>query len=197
GVEVVGGQSWTLAENSFQFFLRQFEPEHDMPRAEGGVFASSRNIAYRRQTWADVGGYPEWLTLAGEDALFNFQLYVLERKFVPNVKAVVRWPVRESARDYLKLCNRNGFAAGEARIHPYVMNHLRCMVFMLCPPLLLLSSRHRHRHFSFRYQKHAVTALGWLRGWLRGKRPPKTWKHIQGVLFSPEAQRAWIAKHPA
>jgi glycosyltransferase involved in cell wall biosynthesis len=188
-VEIVGGQSWTIVENDFQKFLRQFEPEHDSPRAENGVFSSSRNVAYRRRTWEEIGGYPEWLTLAGEDALFNFELYVLGRKFVPNTKAVVRWPIRSSANSYFKLCYRNAFGSGEARLHPYVSNYLRYVATTVCP-LLLLLSRHRFRYLGFRYKRNAAHASGWLMGLVKGRRPPEGWRHYKGVLLSPAAQKS-------
>src|SRR5205807_1465463 len=63
-------------------------------RSEGGpngiAMRSSRTVAFRREAWAAVGGYPEELELAGEDTLFFMDL---ERRFgvteVP--EACVHW----------------------------------------------------------------------------------------------------------
>ncbi len=183
--DLVGGRSWATAETPFQKFQRLFEPGYDTPQAEGAVFSSSRNIAFRRQTWASVGGYPEWLTLAAEDALFNYQLHTVGKKFVPNPEAIVRWPERETANAYFKMLYRNGFGAAEARLYsPYFCKRLVITAF---PPLLLLS-RHRFRHLGFRYRKNLSSAMGWLAGKIVGKRPPAGWINKDGVLLSPQAQ---------
>jgi hypothetical protein len=46
---------------------------------------SSRSLAVKKTAWAQVDGYPEWLTITGEDTLFNFNLKLLPEKwaFVP------------------------------------------------------------------------------------------------------------------
>ncbi|HEY3901258.1 MAG TPA: glycosyltransferase [Chthoniobacter sp.] len=185
-IDIVGGRTCSVCETPFQKYLRLFEPAHDTPQAEGAVFSSSRNIAYRKKTWEAVGGYPEWLTLAAEDALFNYELHAIGMKFVPNPQAIVHWPERSAERDYLRLLYRNGFGAAEAKL--YTSLFLQKLLIVLLPPLLLLS-RHRFSHLRFRYLRSFSAAMGWLAGKLRGKRPPPGWQRQEGVLLSPEAQR--------
>ncbi len=136
-----------MAETAFHEFLRHFEPDHDTPQ----VGSSSRNIAFRRQTWEAVGGYPEWLTLTAEDALFNFQLWTLNKKFVLNEEAVVRWQERPTAKAYFKMLYRYGFGIAEAQL--YGSHFLRPALIAVFPPLLLFSRR-RFTHFLFRYRNH-------------------------------------------
>lgn len=184
-IDMAGGCCMAIAENDFQKFLGSFEPKHDTPSAEGGAFCSSRNAAFRRRIWEEVGGYPEWLTLAAEDALFNCELYTLGKKFVPNFNAVVHWPYRKTMEAYFKQLYRNAYGAAEARLFaPYFFKRLVITIF---PPLLLLS-RHRFKYLRFRYRKNASSAIGWVAGLLKGRRPPPGWKRIDGVLLSPEAQ---------
>jgi glycosyltransferase involved in cell wall biosynthesis len=184
-LDVVGGQSFTTAETDFQQFLRTFEPGYDDPKIANGDFSSSRNIAFRRETWASVGGYPQWLTLAAEDALFNFQLRAIRRRMRVNAKAIVRWQERPTANAYFKMLYRNGFGAAEARMYaPYFLRRLLIAAF---PPLLLLS-HHRFAHLKFRYCKNLSSAMGWVAGKLTGRRPPNNWRGIAGGLLSPESQ---------
>jgi GT2 family glycosyltransferase len=185
-LDVVGGRSVPLIKNAFQEFLRQFDPEPPEPATSGEIYPSSRNIAFRRQAWADVGGYPEWLTLTAEDALFNFELHKIGKKFAYNPAALVRWPVRESAEAYYKMLYGYGYGAAEARLYaPYFLRRAAIAVF---PPLLLLSRR-RFKQLKFRYRKNLASANGWLAGWLKGHRPPSDWKRVDGVLLSAEAQK--------
>jgi glycosyltransferase involved in cell wall biosynthesis len=195
-VDVVGGCSVPLRENEFQRQLEVWEGPDYEPRTGDEVYPSSRNVAFRRSAWADVGGYPEWLTLTAEDALFNFQLHKIGKVFTYNSHAVVRWLVRENPAAYYRMLYHYGFGAAEARLYaPYFR---RRTLIMLCPPLLLLS-RHRFNHLGFRYHKNAASARGWLTGWLKGRTAPSGWRRVDGVLLSPEAQRyqalksKWVA----
>lgn len=181
--EVVGGHTENVYENEFQKMLERLEPHvTDSPEV---VSPSSRNVAFRRQAWADAGGYPEWLTLTAEDALFNFALHKIGKPFAYNPLAIVKWPVRDTPEAYLKMLRSYGYGAAEARL--YTGNFMRNLAVTLFPPALLLS-RHRQNHLKFRYQKNAAAALGWLAGKVKGNRAPLDWRRFDGVLLSPAAQ---------
>jgi GT2 family glycosyltransferase len=185
-LDVTGGLNVSNDVTAFQKFLEQFESREVTGAVGGELHPSSRNTAFRRQAWADVGGYPEWLTLAGEDALFTHELNKIGKKFLYNPKAVVHWTVRETAEAYCKLLYRNAYGAAEAQLFwPYFRQRI---IISLFPPLLLLS-RHRFRHLKFRYLKNFSSARGWVAGKLFGHRPPPRWKPMAGILLSPEAQR--------
>jgi len=192
--DVCGGASVRLLQNDFHRFLEQLDPEPPAPAYGEDCYPSSRNIAFRRQAWLDVGGYPEWLTLTAEDALFNFQLHGVGRKFFCNPRAIVDWPARPDAAGYFKMLRGYGYGAAEAQLYgPYFRRRL---FLTLCPPLLLLS-QHRFKYFGFRYRKNAASGTGWLAGLWRGRRAPKDWRRVRGVLLSPAAQRcleSWALK---
>ena len=185
-LDVTGGLNVSNDVTPFKKFLAQIEPREETGVSADGIHPSSRNTAFRRRAWADVGGYPEWLTLAGEDALFTHELQKIGRKFFYNPRAIVHWSVRETAADYFKLLYRNAYGAAEAQLFwPYFRQRL---IISLCPPLLLLS-RHRFRHFTFRYRKNFSSAHGWLAAKISGHRPPLGWQRVAGILLSPEAQK--------
>ncbi|MEP6669613.1 MAG: glycosyltransferase [Chthoniobacter sp.] len=185
-LEVTGGLSLLSADSEFQRFLAKFEAREQSGVSPSQFNPSSRNTAFRRQAWADVGGYPEWLTLAGEDALFTLQLNKIGKKMDYNPKAIVHWEIRKDASAYYKLLYRNGYGAAEAG---FAKTHfLRQALIVIFPPLLLLS-RHRFRHLKFRYLKNYFNARGWMEGYLSGHRPPPGWHRLDGILLSPEAQR--------
>jgi glycosyltransferase involved in cell wall biosynthesis len=184
-LDVVGGCSRTMFENEFQKYLEPFEGQPVTPSRPEEVYPSSRNVAFRRQVWKDVGGYPEWLTLTAEDALFNHGLHKIGKHFAYNPKALVSWPVRDTPRAYFKMIYSYGYGAAEACL--YTRNYLRNWAVTLFPPALLLS-RYRFKHLKFRYKKNAAGALGWLAGKRKGNRAPADWRRFDGILLSPAAQ---------
>jgi GT2 family glycosyltransferase len=96
GISVVGGQSTTILRNAFQQSVAQYEVSP--PATSETVMPSSRCIAFRRDAWSAVGGYPEWLTLTGEDALFNHNLRAAGLLFYYEPRAVVAWEIRPALR---------------------------------------------------------------------------------------------------
>ena len=185
-LDVTGGLNVSNDVTPFQKFLAQLEPREETGVSAAGLHPSSRNTAFRRQAWADVGGYPEWLTLAAEDALFTHELHLIGKKFFYSPQAIVHWTVRETEAAYLKLLHRNGYGGAEAGLYaPY----FRRRAFIAICPLLLLLSRHRFRYFRFRWLKNYSSARGWVDGKLFGHRPPPGWQYVDNILLSPEAQR--------
>jgi glycosyltransferase involved in cell wall biosynthesis len=193
-VDFTGGLNVSKNDTAFQKFLAQLEPRHDPGAEQRQANPSSRNTAFRRQAWADVGGYPEWLTLTGEDALFTLLLNKIGKRFFYNPKAVVHWSVRENEADFFKMLYSYGYGSAEACLSwPYFRQRLVISVF---PPVLFIS-RHRFRHLRFRYLKNLSSARGWLAGKLAGHRPPVGWARRDGLLLSPEAQKYLVRQRPA
>ncbi|HEV2693894.1 MAG TPA: glycosyltransferase [Verrucomicrobiae bacterium] len=190
-IDVTGGLNVCDTAAGFQKFLTQFEAAQETGVSQDEINPSSRNTAYRRQAWSDVGGYPEWLTLAAEDLLFTQQLNRIRKKIVFNPRAVVHWSVRDTEKAYFKLLYRNAYGAAEAQ--SCWPDFRRRIILSLCPPLLLLS-RHRFRHLRFRYLRNFYGAYGWVAGKLSGRRPPPGWQQIAGMLLSPQTQKHLLAQ---
>ncbi len=75
---------------------------------------SSRTVAFAKLAWEKVHGYPENLTLAGEDTLFFLELHKYYKPtFVPT--AVVSWyHGAETLKRVYKVHKRNSIGSGEA-----------------------------------------------------------------------------------
>lgn len=76
---------------------------------------SSRSLAYKKAAWVSVGGYPEWLTFAGEDTLFDLNLLRKGYHFVFRPSAVVYWRPRGNLWSFIKQWYLYGIGDGEAR----------------------------------------------------------------------------------
>lgn len=77
---------------------------------------SGASAAFTREAWKSVGGYPEWLTLTGEDTYFALELKRLGGKwaFVPD--AVVKWMAPENAVSYWLKMFRWAVGDGESGV---------------------------------------------------------------------------------
>jgi glycosyltransferase involved in cell wall biosynthesis len=73
---------------------------------------SSRSIAYYKAVWKEVGGYPEELTLAGDDTTFGNRLKAKGFKITVSEKPLVYWLRPSSLRGYLSEVRR--YARGDA-----------------------------------------------------------------------------------
>ncbi len=84
--------------------------------ATSSSYSSSRSIAYRKATWSALGKYPEDLTLAADDAVFDAFVRMAD---VPRAGvSIVRcyWRRHETINQYFKEAYRYGLGDGEAGI---------------------------------------------------------------------------------
>ena len=183
-VGVVGGWCPCIAGNAFQKKLEKYivTPKENMP-VGGDCRPSSRNVAFRRKAWESVGGYPEWLTLTAEDALFNANLHFAGIRFFYQPSAVMGWEARPDLAGYLKMMWSYGYGSGEMGQDPRL--YWQWLLTTLVPPLILFS-RNPVSDIPLRYLRNASAALGWIKGNLMGRKPPKDWKRINGVWLSPQ-----------
>jgi polysaccharide pyruvyl transferase CsaB len=74
---------------------------------------SSRSLAMTKRAWAEVEGYPEWLTDAAEDTLFAMMLKEKCPRWGFAPEAMVYWTAPQSARRTLKTFWRYARGDGE------------------------------------------------------------------------------------
>lgn len=101
---------------------------------------SSRSIAFTKQAWQRVGGYPEELDTC-EDLVFAKRLFDTGKMTVAN-KAIVYWRQADNLQAYFKQIA--GYARGdvEAGYKPHVLRIVsvwgRYVAFLVFPPLFIL-----------------------------------------------------------
>jgi glycosyltransferase involved in cell wall biosynthesis len=84
---------------------------------EEDFIPSSRSIAYYKSAWKEVGGYPEWLTLAGDDLVFGKLLISKGYKIHLVHEPYVFWGRHKEAKAYSKEAFRYGLGDGEAGLN--------------------------------------------------------------------------------
>ena len=93
------------------------------PNLQPGFLPSSRSIAYRKTVWDELGGYPEDLTLAADDAVYALQIEKAKYKTAYAPEAICYWGRHSSLRGYWKEAYTYGVGNGEAGIFaPMFMN---------------------------------------------------------------------------
>lgn len=108
--------------------LREIDPENFYP--------SSRSVAFRREAWEQVGGYPEWLDYC-EDLLFDFCLADAGYRFAFVPDARVHFRPRGTLKAYLKQYYR--YARGDGKADFWRYRHLlRYATYLLALPVAIV-----------------------------------------------------------
>jgi hypothetical protein len=101
---------------------------------------SSRSVAFRREAWEAVGGYPEWIDYC-EDLLFDFALRKRYGQFVFAPMAVARFRPRHALGAFFRQYYR--YARGDGKADLWRMRHLvRYATYLVIAPLLVLMTLH-------------------------------------------------------
>lgn len=74
---------------------------------------SGRSCAFTKSAWRMVGGYPEWLSLTGEDTYFDMELKQVCPRWAFSPEARVDWEAPGSFREYWKKLYRWSIGDGE------------------------------------------------------------------------------------
>ena len=103
---------------------------------------SSRSVAFTRQAWQAVGGYPEWLDYS-EDLVFDLRLKELHGPFAWAPRAVAHFRPRTSLRAFFVQYYR--YARGDGKADLWRKRHVvrYATYFVALPGLVYLASSQR------------------------------------------------------
>ncbi len=108
--------------------LTDVRPEKFLP--------SSRSIAFRKQAWEIVHGYPEWLDYC-EDLIFDFALRGAGCRFAFAPRALAYFRPRSDLRSFFQQYYR--YARGDGKANLWLKRHVvRYATYLLALPLLLV-----------------------------------------------------------
>jgi glycosyltransferase involved in cell wall biosynthesis len=114
--------------------LRDIHPEHFLP--------SSRSVAFRKDAWEAVGGYPEWLDYC-EDLIFDFRLRDCCGPFAFAPEALAYFRPRPSLRAFFVQYYR--YARGDGKADLWRKRHaIRYLTYLVAAPLIALAGLLRH-----------------------------------------------------
>jgi hypothetical protein len=72
------------------------------------------SVAFTKAAWQSAGGYPEWLTLTGEDTYFALELKRVTRRWAFVPEALVEWQAPQTAAETWRKAYRWSIGDGEA-----------------------------------------------------------------------------------
>jgi glycosyltransferase involved in cell wall biosynthesis len=122
---------------------------------------SSRSIAFTKKIWQRVGGYPEFLTLSGEDTLFDIYLKRVGARFKFEPSALVGWIPRDSFRKALWIQFSMGRGDGEANINNLVFICYFCALLL---PIVLVLRLRNIRLLPLQFCLKIALVTGWILG---------------------------------
>ena len=127
--------------------LDEIDPQHFMP--------SSRSLALTKTAWEKAGGNPEWLTITGEDTLFDLELKrcCSNWAFVP--QAIVEWQGPQTVRAYWRKVYFWSMGDGEFGIDADKYWHSLLRVILIAGLTLTLIAA-----------VLIAVVMGWLAAWL-------------------------------
>lgn len=98
---------------------------------------SSRSVAFRREAWQAVGGYPEWLDYC-EDLIFGLALRDRFGPFVFAPKAIAHFRPRPNLRAFFRQYYL--YARGDGKADLFRRRHaIRYMTYLVAAPAILLA----------------------------------------------------------
>ena len=111
--------------------VEDIDPQHFAP--------SSRSVAFRKEAWAAVGGYPEWLDYC-EDLIFDFAINALRPEqstaFAWSPKALVYFRPRANLRAFWTQYYR--YARGDGKADLFRKRHaIRYFIYFVAFPALV------------------------------------------------------------
>ncbi len=106
--------------------LQEIQPERFLP--------SSRSVAFRKEAWKAVGGYPEWLDYC-EDLIFDLRLRARYGAFVFVPEALVYFRPRSSLKAFFRQYYR--YARGDGKADLWRLRHaIRYLTYLVAVPLI-------------------------------------------------------------
>jgi glycosyltransferase involved in cell wall biosynthesis len=164
--DVVSGWYEPLMNNKFQ---RSYAQAYLLPLQcidRDNFLPSSRNIAFRKECWQAVGGYPE-LTYNAEDTIFDLALKKAGYKFVFCEKALVYWDVPTSMYDVCKKHYTYGYGDGQYGLFGNHFKSTKKLLKLIMPITYLYSYKSGYRGLMCGIIKYCID-LSWRIGYFRG-----------------------------
>jgi glycosyltransferase involved in cell wall biosynthesis len=133
---VVSG--WFVADpqNPFETAMGATVLPHVREIKEKSFLPSSRSVAFRKEAWESVGGYPEWLDYC-EDLIFDLRLKERYEPFAFAPNAAVHFRPRGSLRSFFKQYYQ--YARGDGKADLWRKRHaIRYLTYLVAGPVLVL-----------------------------------------------------------
>ena len=160
-VDVVGGWYKANINNKFQKEYSRIFMKKLSSINEKNFLPSSRSIAFKKECWQKVSGYPE-NTYTAEDTKFDINLKDKKCKFVFIKNAFVYWDCPASFIEAKNKHTMYSIGDGEQRILKF--KYLRKFIILIFPLILFKNKIVNLKDFYLRYALNYHELKGYIRG---------------------------------
>jgi len=133
-IDIVAGFYQPVTKNVFQKCLACYTSIMTDKVDPANFLPSSRSIAFKKQVWQEIGGYPENLDYC-EDLVFAKKLKDRGFKFTFAKDAIVYWPQKENLRQAFAQFFHYAQGDSQARYRPHLnkilLIYLRYLLFFI------------------------------------------------------------------
>jgi glycosyltransferase involved in cell wall biosynthesis len=164
-VEVVSGWYQALTDNQFQRIYSDLFIPKVQTLDTNNFLPSSRSIAFKKECWKEVGGYPT-ATYTAEDTMFDLSLLNRGFSFVFEEKAIVFWECPNTlAAARLKSYD---YAYGDGQYKIFKKHYLKQLIHLIFPIKCFIKNTMQDigwvKLFNIKYQLTFFTVLGYIKG---------------------------------
>lgn len=128
-IDVVSGFFIPQVKNTFEKYLAAVTVPIEEELQDEKFLPSSRSIAFKKNCWSEVGGYPEWLPIC-EDVVFDIKMKNKGFKFVVAVNALSSWRPRTTLKKYWIQYFK--YARGDGHAKLFFRRHFIRYITYLC-----------------------------------------------------------------
>ncbi|KUK83441.1 MAG: sugar transferase related protein [Microgenomates bacterium 39_6] len=129
-VSVVAGSYQPIAKTPFQKCLAFYTCADVYQKNKNRFLPSSRSIAFKKNVWKKVGGYPKNLNYC-EDLVFDQKLKRAKYYFHFAPKAVVYWPQRKTPKQAFRQFYNYAFGDGRVFFSPLQTHSVKISLIFL------------------------------------------------------------------
>jgi glycosyltransferase involved in cell wall biosynthesis len=152
--------------------------------AHDSFIPSSRSVAYYKEIFEKAGGYPEWLTLAGDDTTFGKIVKSLGVGFHQVTEPYVYWGRHKTAKAYVKEAFRYGLGDGEAHVNQrnVISNSIEAILrYLLFISFLIIVIAVIAKQLSFSWLLICIIFLPGLRSYINYTR---NWQKLKSPKYN-------------
>jgi len=161
-IDVVAGWYEPIIKNEFQkLYAKVALPK--LKKLEANKFLpSSRSLAFKKECWLKVGGYPE-KTLTAEDTLFDILLKNYRCNFYFNKNAIVYWQIPKDEKEAIQ--KQFNYARGDGALRLFLGKFL-IRSLLTTFPIDLLIKYNSLKEFKLAYKLRLYHQIGYFKGLL-------------------------------
>jgi glycosyltransferase involved in cell wall biosynthesis/cellulose synthase/poly-beta-1,6-N-acetylglucosamine synthase-like glycosyltransferase len=115
-VEVIAGMYRAVDRKGNKLDRRAWWTDNSLTNPKW-FLPSARSSSFTKEIWKSIGGYPEWLTMTGEDTYFALELKKYANKWALVPEAIAEWHAPDTTLSYWQKLYNWSIGEGESGLY--------------------------------------------------------------------------------